>query len=93
LTSVFNFLAIIPLSATVSNISDELSDELGDLWGGLINATFGNAVELIVILADSTSFPGLIVIYTGRYPGRHPSRYSLRPVCHDRKHFIGHSFC
>jgi Ca2+:H+ antiporter len=49
-TSIFNFLAIIPLSAVVSDSSDKLSDEFGDLLGALINATFGNAVELIVIL-------------------------------------------
>ncbi|KAF8860899.1 calcium/proton exchanger [Acephala macrosclerotiorum] len=47
-TSIFNFLAIIPLSAAVSNASDKLSDAFGDLLGALINATFGNAVELIV---------------------------------------------
>ena len=50
LTSIFNFFAIIPLSAAVSDSSDKLSDEFGDLLGALINATFGNAVELIVIL-------------------------------------------
>ncbi|CAK7200398.1 Vacuolar calcium ion transporter [Sporothrix eucalyptigena] len=44
----FNFLAIIPLSALISRVSDELSDAWGDLIGGLVNATFGNAVELIV---------------------------------------------
>lgn len=49
-TSIFNFLAIIPLSAAVSDASDKLSDAFGDLLGALINATFGNAVELIVIL-------------------------------------------
>ncbi|KAI9654615.1 MAG: hypothetical protein M1829_000901 [Trizodia sp. TS-e1964] len=48
LTSIFNFLAIIPLSAAVSDASDTLSDTFGDLLGALINATFGNAVELIV---------------------------------------------
>lgn len=48
LISVFNFLAIIPLSAAVSDASDHLSDAFGDLFGALINATFGNAVELIV---------------------------------------------
>jgi Ca2+:H+ antiporter len=49
-TSIFNFLAIIPLSAAVSDASDKLSDAFGDLRGALINATFGNAVELIVML-------------------------------------------
>ena len=48
LVSVFNFLAILPLSAIVSDASDTLSDYFGDLVGGLINATFGNAVELSV---------------------------------------------
>ena len=45
---VINILAIIPLSAFVSSSSDKLSDHLGELVGGLINATFGNTVELIV---------------------------------------------
>jgi Ca2+:H+ antiporter len=46
--SVFNFLAIIPLSVLLSDSSDKLSDILGPLMGQLINATFGNAVELTV---------------------------------------------
>ena len=50
MVSSFNFLAIIPLSALVSGSSDKLSDYWGPLIGGLINATFGNAVELIVRL-------------------------------------------
>jgi hypothetical protein len=49
--STFNFLAAILLSARVSDLSNKLSDESGDLLGALINATFGNAVELIVILS------------------------------------------
>ena len=48
MVSIFNFLAIIPLSALVSDSSDKLSDYWGPLIGGLVNATFGNAVELIV---------------------------------------------
>ncbi len=46
--SIFNLLAIIPLSALVSYSAEELSIYVGELVGGLINATFGNAVELIV---------------------------------------------
>lgn len=48
LISIFNLVAIIPLSALVSYSSDELSNSVGELWGALINATFGNVVELIV---------------------------------------------
>jgi hypothetical protein len=46
--SIFNLLAILPLSALVSSSSDALSIYVGELWGGLVNATFGNVVELIV---------------------------------------------
>jgi Ca2+:H+ antiporter len=46
--SLFNLFAIIPLSALLSYAADELSNIVGELMGGLINATFGNAVELVV---------------------------------------------
>jgi hypothetical protein len=51
-----NILAIIPLSAFVSSASDKLSGYLGELVGGLINATFGNTVELIVSYLPCSSF-------------------------------------
>jgi Ca2+:H+ antiporter len=49
-TAVFilNFIAIIPLAALLSFATEELSAKLGQTIGGLMNATFGNAVELIV---------------------------------------------
>lgn len=43
-----NFFAIIPLAAVLSFATEQLSVELGEALGGLLNATFGNAVELIV---------------------------------------------
>lgn len=45
---VLNFLAIIPLAALLAFATEELSAKLGQTIGGLMNATFGNAVELIV---------------------------------------------
>ncbi len=45
---VLNFLAIVPLAALLSFATEELSAKLGQTLGGLMNATFGNAVELIV---------------------------------------------
>ncbi|ROW01292.1 hypothetical protein VMCG_05839 [Cytospora schulzeri] len=45
---ILNFLAIIPLAACLSFATEELSSKLGEALGGLLNATFGNAVELIV---------------------------------------------
>ncbi|KAJ9151111.1 Vacuolar calcium ion transporter [Pleurostoma richardsiae] len=43
-----NFFAIIPLAAILSFATEEISSKLGETLGGLLNATFGNAVELIV---------------------------------------------
>ena len=45
---ILNFLAIIPLASLLSFATEELSVPLGQTLGGLLNATFGNAVELIV---------------------------------------------
>ncbi|CAJ2504846.1 Uu.00g122400.m01.CDS01 [Anthostomella pinea] len=45
---VINFFAIIPLAAVLSFATEEISVNLGEALGGLLNATFGNAVELIV---------------------------------------------
>ncbi|TVY74683.1 Vacuolar calcium ion transporter [Fusarium oxysporum f. sp. cubense] len=49
-TAIFtiNFFAIIPLAAVLSFATEEISMKLGETLGGLLNATFGNAVELIV---------------------------------------------
>ena len=45
---VLNFFAIVPLAAVLSFATEEISMKLGQTMGGLLNATFGNAVELIV---------------------------------------------
>lgn len=43
-----NFFAIVPLAAVLSFATEEIAMKLGQTLGGLMNATFGNAVELIV---------------------------------------------
>jgi Ca2+:H+ antiporter len=43
-----NFLALIPLAGILGNATEALADYTGPTIGGLINASFGNAVELIV---------------------------------------------
>ncbi|SMR58596.1 unnamed protein product [Zymoseptoria tritici ST99CH_1E4] len=45
---VINFIAIIPLAAILSFATEELAMYIGEVLGGLLNASFGNAVELIV---------------------------------------------
>ena len=49
-TAVFilNLLAIIPLSVLLSAITEQLSGNFSSSVGALLNATFGNALELIV---------------------------------------------
>jgi Ca2+:H+ antiporter len=45
-----NFMAILPLAGLLSFATEELAATLGPTLGGLVNATCGNAVELIVRL-------------------------------------------
>ncbi|KAK0469857.1 calcium/proton exchanger [Desarmillaria tabescens] len=44
---VCSFLAIIPLAKLLDFVTDELSLRVGQTLAGLLNVTFGNAVELI----------------------------------------------
>ena len=45
---IINFIAIIPLAGMLSYATEEIALRTGETIGGLLNATFGNAVELIV---------------------------------------------
>ncbi|KAJ2358432.1 hypothetical protein IWW50_001617 [Coemansia erecta] len=45
---VLNFFAIIPLAKVLGYATEQMSLHLGDVLGGLINATLGNIVELLV---------------------------------------------
>jgi Ca2+:H+ antiporter len=43
-------LAIVPLAGWMGQATEEIAVVLGPSWGGLMNATFGNATELIIAL-------------------------------------------
>ncbi|GIZ41668.1 hypothetical protein CKM354_000496700 [Cercospora kikuchii] len=58
---VMNFIAIVPLAAVLSYATEELAMYIGEVLGGLLNATFGNAVELIVSIIALTQGKVLIV--------------------------------
>ncbi|KAF8962769.1 Sodium/calcium exchanger protein-domain-containing protein [Flammula alnicola] len=47
---VFSFFAIIPLAKLLAFATEELSLRVGQTLAGLLNATLGNAVELIVAI-------------------------------------------
>ncbi|KXZ52875.1 hypothetical protein GPECTOR_8g256 [Gonium pectorale] len=49
-TFTLNFLALIPLALILGDITEDLAVRFGDVVGGLINATFGNVVEIMVSL-------------------------------------------
>src|SRR5215204_3187015 len=42
--------AIIPLAALMGRATEQLAERLGEGVGGLLNATFGNAAELIIAI-------------------------------------------
>ena len=44
-------IAILPLAAWLGRATEQLADRSGEGVGGLLNATFGNAAELIIALA------------------------------------------
>ncbi|KAF8274868.1 Sodium/calcium exchanger protein-domain-containing protein [Lactarius quietus] len=44
----FSFAAIIPLAKLLGDATEQMSLSLGQTLAGLLNATFGNAVEIIV---------------------------------------------
>jgi Ca2+:H+ antiporter len=43
-------VAIIPIAAQIVSATEQISSRTGDAVGGLLNATFGNAPELIIAL-------------------------------------------
>jgi Ca2+:H+ antiporter len=54
-------LAIIPLAGLMGRATEQLAERLGAGIGGLLNATFGNAAELIIaIIALRAGLPDLV---------------------------------
>jgi Ca2+:H+ antiporter len=58
---IASILIIIPLAGQIGRATHELSDRFGGGIGGLLNATFGNAAELIIgALALRAGLPELV---------------------------------
>jgi Ca2+:H+ antiporter len=51
LTFLVSCLSLIPLAKTMGDATEALAERMGPATGGLLNATFGNAAELIVGIA------------------------------------------
>lgn len=41
---------LLHIELLTDNSTEELATRIGDAWGGLLNATFGNAVELLIAI-------------------------------------------
>jgi Ca2+:H+ antiporter len=58
---IVSCLAIIPLAGWMGRATEHLAEHLGEGVGGLLNATFGNAAELIIALfALSKGLQGVV---------------------------------
>jgi Ca2+:H+ antiporter len=53
-TFVLAALGVIPLARLMGEATEHLSERTGPTWGGLLNATFGNAAELIIAIIAMT---------------------------------------
>src|SRR5881394_4592176 len=51
LTFFISCLSLIPLAKAMGDATEDLSERLGPAAGSLLNATFGNAAELILAIA------------------------------------------
>lgn len=47
-----NAIAIVPLAGLLSHATESVASEMGDTIGALLNVTFGNAVELIILFVS-----------------------------------------
>lgn len=53
-TFILNFVAIVPLAKLLGYATEDISLRTGEVIGGLLNATFGNSVELIISIISLT---------------------------------------
>ncbi|KAI8071125.1 calcium/proton exchanger [Gilbertella persicaria] len=60
ITFIMNFLAIVPLAKLLGFATEDIALRTGEIIGGLLNATFGNAVELIISIISLTQ--NLVVV-------------------------------
>ncbi|KAL7069489.1 calcium/proton exchanger family protein [Cryptosporidium serpentis] len=62
-----NFIALIPLANLLGILTEELALHTGEVVGGLLNATFGNAVEMILTVQGIRA--GLFAVVQGTLLG------------------------
>jgi Ca2+:H+ antiporter len=66
---VFSAIAVVPLSGLMGRATENLAQTLGTGVGGLLNATFGNAAELIIALLILRRGPSMYPIVKATITG------------------------
>jgi Ca2+:H+ antiporter len=46
---IFSAIGLIPLAALIGRTTEDLEYHVGPIAGGLLNASFGNAPEIIIV--------------------------------------------
>ncbi len=59
-----NILGLVPLALLLGDVTEDLALRFGDVIGGLLNATFGNVVELILSIAALAKGLFVVVAYS-----------------------------
>ena len=49
-----NGIAIVPIAQIISQSVEQIAEHLGDNWGGILNSTLGNLVELVIAFSALT---------------------------------------
>src|SRR3954466_6168025 len=81
-------IAIIPVAGWIGRATEELAARVGEALGGLLNATFGNAAELIIAgIALSKGLTGVVkASITGSIIGNILLVLGLSALCGGIKH-------
>lgn len=66
-TFILNFMALVPLALLLGEVTEDLAVRFGSTIGGLLNATFGNVVELILSIAALNK--GLYIVIASSLAG------------------------
>ena len=53
-------IGVIPLAGLMGVATEHLAERTGPTWGGLLNATFGNAAELIIAIIANSRSPQMV---------------------------------
>lgn len=61
---VWNLLAIVPLSITLTEATEMISQDLGETAGALLNITIGNLAELIILWVPTLEVLPRLSTYT-----------------------------